>query len=281
MNIEYKFNKEELKNIAICVSDLDGTLLNEKSSLSKETIIDVKRYKDRYPFILASGRNYPCLIQFFEDLKLNTPIITLNGSCTFFQNEIINSITIDKICQTKIFDILQLFPIDNLSINLFTGKEWYTNSLSNYYIQREMEIVNKKPSSIKTFDNLRDMSINKLMIMGEYSTIVDIKKKLDTLQNDIFVVHNYKTYLEIFSKNASKGNAIKFVCNKFNYNINEIVTCGDTQIDIPMLSLTKYKAVPISANEEILKYANIILPSYKENAVGTLLKDILSIKGDL
>lgn len=52
----------ELKKTEAIFCDCDGTLLNPESRLSLRTIKAVKHIKDRIPFFLCSGRNYPALI---------------------------------------------------------------------------------------------------------------------------------------------------------------------------------------------------------------------------
>ena len=64
--------------------DMDGTLLNDKKNISFRT----KRYlislsKKGHKIILASGRPSRAMYRYYNELKLDTPMICYNGAYVF------------------------------------------------------------------------------------------------------------------------------------------------------------------------------------------------------
>ena len=70
--------------IKMIVTDLDGTLLNEKSKVSRYTRKQLKKYKDEGIIItIATGRIYKMAIDSLKSIKYIDYIITDNGACVF------------------------------------------------------------------------------------------------------------------------------------------------------------------------------------------------------
>ena len=70
--------------IKMIVTDLDGTLLNEKSKVSRYTRKQLKRYKDEGIIItIATGRIYSMAVDALKNLKYVDYIITDNGACVY------------------------------------------------------------------------------------------------------------------------------------------------------------------------------------------------------
>ncbi|SYV95049.1 putative hydrolase, partial [Mycoplasmoides gallisepticum] len=65
----------------LIISDLDGTLLNNESKLSYQTIKVIKLLnKLGHHFCIATGRPSRASIDIYNELGLNTVMANLNGS---------------------------------------------------------------------------------------------------------------------------------------------------------------------------------------------------------
>ncbi|MBP5408344.1 MAG: HAD-IIB family hydrolase [Bacilli bacterium] len=67
--------------------DLDGTLLNDKAELTDETIRYVKNLdKEKYKFVITTGRPYLGMIKFYKQLGLDTFVICNSGTSVLLPN---------------------------------------------------------------------------------------------------------------------------------------------------------------------------------------------------
>ena len=67
--------------ISCIVTDLDGTLLNHESKISPQNVESLKMAQEKgVEVIVATGRNYPDVIEIFKDTGLKTWIIAANGA---------------------------------------------------------------------------------------------------------------------------------------------------------------------------------------------------------
>ncbi|MCR5308419.1 MAG: HAD-IIB family hydrolase, partial [bacterium] len=67
--------------------DLDGTLLDDTAHLTKETIEYVKNLdKEKYKFVITTGRPYLGMIKFYKELGLDTYVICNSGTSVLLPN---------------------------------------------------------------------------------------------------------------------------------------------------------------------------------------------------
>ena len=75
------FDKDWLRRIKLIVADLDGSLLNNAGNIpgrTKELIGKLQKLGVIFSF--ASGRLHSAMLNFAEDLNINAPVISLDGS---------------------------------------------------------------------------------------------------------------------------------------------------------------------------------------------------------
>ncbi|SLC89556.1 phosphatase yitU [Mycobacteroides abscessus subsp. abscessus] len=67
--------------VKLIVSDMDGTLLNEKMMISQANADAIREAeKQGIPFMVATGRGFTEAKPLLEEAGLSCPIITLNGA---------------------------------------------------------------------------------------------------------------------------------------------------------------------------------------------------------
>ncbi len=75
------FNLKQLKKIDLIIFDIDGSLLNDDGILGERTKQYIKELKKLgVLFSFASGRLHSALIPIAEELKIHSPLISLDGS---------------------------------------------------------------------------------------------------------------------------------------------------------------------------------------------------------
>ena len=67
--------------------DLDGTLLNDKAQLNEYTVNYIKNLdKEKYKFVITTGRPYLGMIDFYKQLELDTYVICNSGTSVILPN---------------------------------------------------------------------------------------------------------------------------------------------------------------------------------------------------
>lgn len=126
----------ELRKTEAIFCACDGTLLNSESRLTLRTITAVKNIKNRIPFFLCRGRNYPALVPVYDAFGLQTPLITINGALIAAKDEILSETDLPELVVSEVLALLE--PYDSeLSISLYNQKSWLVNHISNPYFKEK------------------------------------------------------------------------------------------------------------------------------------------------
>lgn len=269
--------KTKIKNAEAFFCDIDGTLITPDCALTENTICQVQRIKNRIAFVLASGRNVSGILPFYKTLELDTPIVTLNGSVVFDKElNVILSTKMKKETAKFILDYLMGEFKGKASISAFFGDKWSTDDFDNEYIKKEIKAVQFNPNnSFESINELPVGELNKILFMGRKEDCDKVVEKLLPFKDELHVIHNYDTYVEIFSNDADKGKAVLFVCKKLGIDPNKAITAGDTLIDQAMLEALPYRIAPENANPIIKEIANIHVPSNREEGIARFIEENL------
>lgn len=74
------FDLKKLKKIELVLFDVDGTLVNDEGEIGERTkhlVKDLKKLGVQFSF--ASGRLHSALLPIAEELKIHSPLISLDG----------------------------------------------------------------------------------------------------------------------------------------------------------------------------------------------------------
>lgn len=126
-------------------------------------------------------------------------------------------------------------------------------------------------------DISEDLKFTKAMFSGSPS---DMKSTYQTLPNAVFKRYNVSTsddtLIEINSKHASKGNALKELAKKLNLKEDEVMIFGDQTNDISMFDVPEfYKVAMGNAVSEIKKRANFITKTNNEDGIAYALRKLV------
>ena len=81
-------NKELLKSIKLIILDLDGTILDSNGEVSKNILKAIHSLQEKgLLFSIATGRLFSSVKHFAELLKINLPIITLDGTLIKYSDD--------------------------------------------------------------------------------------------------------------------------------------------------------------------------------------------------
>lgn len=261
------------------ISDLDGTLLTNSAMISA-TCKDLinKAINNKINFTVATARTPATAVNILKGLNISMPIITMNGSTIYDMNtsRYIYYSTIDN----NLLDPLQaLIKEENIDPFIYCMKGnhlfVYHNKLTHPY---QISFYKERNStSYKTFIESRLPDDSEVL----YFTIMDYENKVNSLYERIkdiegLSITKYRdTYnkdiinLEIYHSSSSKGSAIKYLKNHFNFD--KVVTFGDNLNDISMFQVSDECYAVENATDELKKIATNIIGANTEDSVAHLI----------
>lgn len=268
----------------IYVSDLDGTLLNNKKEISEYSKKEINKLIDKgMNFTIATARTPATVVDMMEGLKLSIPAVMMNGVLIYDINEK-RYIDIKDINETAVEKALKVLEEYNKNPFVYVIRDnhlWvYHNEFTNSVEERFYKERCKK--KLKTFVKVDDyraaikdsrviniIAFDKYdVIKGIYDGIKDIEGLTTDYYEDIYEKGWY--YLESYSSDASKANGIKFLSRYVNHS--RIITFGDNVNDIPMFEISDECYALENAADVLKQIATQVIGNNNDDAVAKLLQ---------
>lgn len=272
-----------MKNVFI--TDLDHTFLKTDLSLSSYTKDIWNEYAKHSIMTVATARTYKKTLQFISDIEINAPMILLDGALiATVDREIISTKFIDKSSADDIIDEGAKFGIYPFILSLADSslREIFSYSTTLNYHQKEVLKNYKNDDHHNCQSDLRAKDDNfKIVYFGEESLLRDLYAHLKPIFGDKFkfilapeaYVGCY--FLTILHKDADKSNGIKSVSQYVGFDLDKLSVFGDNLNDLGMFELAKTSVAVANAQENVKKFANIVLEhTNDEDAVAKYLESL-------
>lgn len=242
--------------IKLIVTDVDGTLLDRNSQLpdfNKEALI--KCLDSKIEVILATGKSFASISWIVESLGLKMPQIILNGSVIVAKDsQVISSIKINPEHYYEIITDIRNRGCSPL-VALSDGRIIYD---TDYTAFEEYRKINEKLTLVNNIDE-KEYCLN----------CVDISltiKETDPL--DSYLRNKYKGrlqfvrsgeyFFDILDPEATKGNALRQIAEKFGIRKEEIAVLGDSYNDLSMFDQSGLRIAVKNSYGEVLRSADFI-----------------------
>ena len=253
------------------VSDLDGTLLNEDSVLSGDTIAMLNRIIEELGglFTVATARTPATVVPLMQQVHANLPFIVIGGSamwnpvtCDYEHTRCIDDETVNAV--SDVFDRHGLHPF----IYRRHGSLLYTHHCGSLSVQEERFVAARQHLPLKRFflddEHYRHNADEALLIfaMNKYAVLKALATDLQAvstctvmLYHDIF--DESEGYLEIFTAGTSKAGAIRDLARQVG--ADRVVVFGDNRNDIAMLQAADHSVAVENAFSEVKAAASEVI----------------------
>lgn len=269
----------------IFITDLDHTFLKTDLSLSSYTKDVWNEYAKHSIMSVATARTYKKTLQFINDIDINAPMILLDGALiATIDKKIISTKFIDKSSADSIIDEGARFGIYPFILSLADSslREIFSYSTTLNYHQGEVLKNYKNDDHHNKQTNLRAMDDNfKIVYFGEESLLRELYFHLKPIFGDTFkfilapeaYVGCY--FLTILHRDADKSQGIRSVSEYVGFDLGRLTVFGDNLNDVGMFELAKTSVAVANAQENVKKFANIVLEyTNDEDAVAKYLESL-------
>lgn len=263
------------------ITDLDGTLLTSEASVSDRTKNLINSLIDKgVLFSLATARTHATVSEMFSDVKLNVPLVMMNGVIIYdpTENKVVSSADIPRSAAEKVLGVFEkhgkapmLYYPDGNKINI------YFSDLNNNYQQDYINLRNE--SGIKHFHYSEKLRIMDHLI---YIVTLDPREELQEIYEEItkidgvncmFYSDNYTGcyFLEVLSSEVNKGTAASFV--KDYIGAEKMIAFGDNLNDIPLFEAADEAYAVSNGHERLKAIADGVIGDNNSDAVATFINE--------
>ena len=266
------------------ITDLDHTFLNSNQRVTPFSREVWNRKSEEIKLSIATARSLSKTEDFFRGLKLNAPLILLDGTMVLTPNrDIIEIKTLGKRVGDMVIDIGREFNIEPFIIAIDDYRELKESFIippnMNYYQDKLIKSSYSKDTRLvytKKIEGKEDTL--KIVYMGEESILRPLSLKIkEILKDEIEVKLSPEKYmgcyfLTLLHPLGDKANALKIVSDYLNIPLKDITVFGDSINDIEMFKIAGTSVAVSNALDEVKREAKIILPdSNDEDGVAKYL----------
>lgn len=251
--------------------DLDGTLLNDKKTISgNDSSILYNYVKDGNDVIITSGRSHMSLQVIEQELYLQKQdgyTIAFNGGVVY------NRKTKEKLQEMlmdyeKSVDILKFLKKFTSNIICYADDKIY---IENFTKEIMYYITNTKIAPFRVSSFLRKIKqpFHKIVVLGEEAELLIIKEKFyeQNIANDIDCFFSSHNLLEFNPSNYSKGTAVSFIMNLPEFKGKTSIVVGDSYNDIPMFKAADISIAVANSDQEVKDNADYVTQSTNNDGI--------------
>ncbi len=265
-------------NYKLIVSDFDGTLIDDKQQILPEVRTAIKNYVSCGGiFAVCTGRMTCSILPRVRELGLKGLVVAYQGtviaeieSGRILKYGGINSEGIAEICR----NIKEL----GQPVNVYSGDDLYTDiPKDNEYLQLYERIVGVDSKHVE--GDIGDFVLKNGLFCQKVAVLVKAEEQAALyaelsrrLGNKYDVTCSAKVLVEISPLNDNKGEAVKFLANKFSIPMEKTVAVGDNLNDLPMIKAAGVGVAVGNATESLKNAADFVSVSNNDGAVAQIIK---------
>lgn len=248
----------------ILFTDIDETLVNTDKSLSRENLLALERFLDMGNIIsISTGRALEGAAWLMKDLGLygrkNMLITSYNGGLIFdtYSEEVLLKKTVPLDLMYRAFDLAREYGIH---IQAYTDRA-VVSETDNHHLRKYLSI--QKLDVVFT-DDIRSFSMEpsvKLLCLDfdDPSRITQFRRLFEAEFAGKLNCFNSNPYLlEIVPPGVDKGSALRFIAEHYQVPIQNTISAGDAENDLPMIRAAGIGCAVNNANDSLKAEADYV-----------------------
>ncbi|MDD4843352.1 MAG: HAD family hydrolase [Anaerotignum sp.] len=262
--------------IKLIVSDMDGTLLDDKKNIDTDIYKLLPKLRDEgIRFVVASGRQYPSLKKHFDQHIKDVVVIAENGAFVVDNGKelLVEPMAEKKVnhCLDTIFTLKGVEPLLCAKYCSYTRSTALLELLSSPLFQYEMRLI-------EDLYHVEDDIIKVSMISHEGETAEACYKKLrPQLDEGLNLVISGDTCLDTGLNGVTKGTAVGALQKMWGVTPEETIVFGDQYNDVEMFKQAYFSYAMEGATEGVKKFARFQAGSNNKGGVVKAIRELTGL----
>ena len=263
--------------IKLLAVDMDGTCLNSHSKISKATMKALEDASDAGIILVpTTGRALDCIpYQLKKQKNLYSYVITSNGAAvysTLEKKDVYRKCIPDYMAEY----FLEECETEKVGITAHVRHEYWIqgnllSALGHAFFGKDAKSA-KKVSSIHRKISDRGCSVEEIQLYFLPGSHVERIKKVLESYPELTAAYT-DMYVEIFNRQTSKGNALKFLCEKLNIKKEEVACIGDGENDLTMFCEAGLKIAVGNAIDVLKEAADVVVDKNTKDGVAQAITE--------
>ncbi|MGP6146042.1 Cof-type HAD-IIB family hydrolase [Jeotgalibaca sp. A122] len=275
--------------IQLIVSDMDGTLLNNKMAISEANQQAIKEAEQQgIKFMVATGRGYTEAVPALKEVGIHCPMITVNGGQIIDEaGNLVENVGIDKnriryildaarekglyaevVMADGVYSDNKVKRVETMTSLLHTTNPDTTFKMALVLALGRLELLNI--NYINDYEEiLTDDRLALKVLVFSNSGQPELQPLRENLDKDkeLVVTSSFFNNLEINHVNAQKGIALERVAKKMGIPLENVMAIGDNFNDVSMLEKAGVSFAMGNAEDGVKKVAKYVTATNTHDGV--------------
>jgi Cof subfamily protein (haloacid dehalogenase superfamily) len=275
-------SKEKNVNLHLVATDIDGTLVNDRSELTPVTLRVLRHILDRgVPVVLVTGLNPWPLRRYVEQIGHEVRAISLNGIFLLEDGEVHEGLFVDPAVARAAVEIV----VAQGYVPLVYGADGVSRFLSvDGGMDEVTKLIAERPyqpyAAVETVDALFAVRPAQVSVCDSDARVAALHPHLDAAFGDrayVVRVPGRRAWVEVNHPEARKDVALLALASRLGVAPDEIIYFGDSLNDLVVFRALRHCVAVDNARPEVKALAWRIAPSNNDDGVARMLAELFGI----
>jgi Cof subfamily protein (haloacid dehalogenase superfamily) len=263
-------------NIALLISDVDGTLVTHDKVLTPRAQDAVHKLEDAgIGFTITSSRPPRGLTKFITPLKLKLPIGGFNGGGLVNPEDLspVQDLLVATPVAAKALDIIFAHKMDAW---VYDRNDWYVRDAGAPHVAHETFTLSFPPIVVPNFDDKLGL-VGKIVAVGDDPDAVSHCNAAldDALDGQASATRSQSFFIDITHPDANKGAMVNTMAGLLSIPTSAIATIGDMQNDVLMFRRGGLSIAMGNAADDVKAQATLVTDSNEEDGFAKAVEHVL------
>jgi Cof subfamily protein (haloacid dehalogenase superfamily) len=231
--------RKDKKPVAMVVSDLDGTLLLDNDRISPAVLETRRCLNDKkILFTIATGRGWSQTAHIAAELGVTIPLAVQSGALIVRpeNGKILQSSLVPYDISCLIWDLRDKVT-DFFALNL--EGDYCNDGIRTDEGRRLEGFLKEKNVQVDKFWSVPQEGVVKFLCVGSPEDVMRMSRRIEAIYPELNQIiwreRQHGWYLELFSPQANKANAVRSIAAKYGVEMEQIMAFGDGENDRELL----------------------------------------------
>lgn len=270
----------------MAVLDIDGTLVDDKGRVSKNTAQIISQVKKAGGIVtLCTGRNIRKTLPVIRAAGIDAPFVCMDGTVLYdpVSGSVLKALEMTK---QEAFSVLELLKEEDAYIQIADGNQYFKyfkcKEHFKYDVFHKHGLIHRVANYAQGTRYLKSLSqcenikgpFYQIVVGTEEASANALCAKIRASGLERVEVRDYlwRGYLFIHRRGVKKSNGVKMLCEQFNISLDEVVAIGDERNDIDMIEMAGMGIAMGNAVNSVKKVAKDVTGKNTEDGAADSLK---------
>ncbi|SEN84823.1 Cof-type HAD-IIB family hydrolase [Paenibacillus sp. OV219] len=255
--------------------DIDDTLLTDECTVTPGTKEALIAAMEKGVFVtLATGRMFPSARKIANQIELNVPIITYQGSSvkTLLDEQVLYERYVPQDAAELLMNYCEE---NNVHLQLYTDDIIYVRE-DNQHARNYSKLANLPFVVESDFKALIKRPTAKMLMIDDPARLDEVAADLrDLIGANTHITKSKPHFLEVTHKEGTKGHAISFMAQHIGCTMEEVIAIGDSWNDHEMIEVAGLGVAMGNAVQKLKDIAQYITKTNNEEGVRHVIEKFI------